>query len=320
MAKLSWAQIEPTCSGRQAPNYDHCQEIIDYYEFAGSDEVVHKTDEEECKWWYWDVEGGNCFITHCWGSFQFTEDDEVTGENINYWTGFVKKECGDNLSGAGGSLVISYPLESEDKGKSDEIFSVYNDEKKRGGDEEKRSLAARFVAKNTRSSDGFASGGISREGYYQFLNDTTEGGSASREHARRDNDGDEIEAMEVVKSGFYLRNPDEYEVGPRMASGDYTYESTEGSTFSVTTSVSIGAAWNIFTASAGIETSQEDSWEISESVKFTIDCDDKGQVTFYPYYDYYQMLVEPGKYLVDVWVPVVTGGLVTGEIAVDCVG
>ncbi|KAL2205660.1 hypothetical protein CC79DRAFT_1324312 [Sarocladium strictum] len=187
MAKLSWAQTDPQCRGDKAPNWGDCEAIIDYNEFAGSDEVAHSIDETECKWWYWDEEGGNCMITHCWGEFQTGADYEgwnVTGEDINYWTSYVKHEC--EPFRAGGLTELMAPLEDADQGKIPETFEVFNDPEKRG-------KARRALGINARSTKGTLTGGLSREAYNEFLNDTTSGGFARRRLSLRDDDGEDIE-------------------------------------------------------------------------------------------------------------------------------
>jgi hypothetical protein len=176
-------------------------------------------------------------------------------------------------------MELMAPPEHADQGKIPETFEVFNDPEKRG-------KAKRALGINARSTEGPLTGGLSREAYNEFLNDTTTGGFARRRLSRRDDDGEDIKEMTISKSAFNIRNADEYELGPRLSSGEYTYSSEEGTTFSVTTSASIGAAENIFTASVGIDASQEDSWGISEEVKFEVDCKNQGQVTFYPYYNY----------------------------------
>lgn len=197
-----------------------------------------------------------------------------------------------------------------------EILTVYNDPDFDGV--RSRSLMTR--SETIDHGNGFMQGTLSRAEFDEWLGDTSE--SDERRHlsqSKRQVDDDE-EWVDIEFSALAGRKPDEFVRGPRMSSGTWEYTVSESTTFSVSTSVEIGAAWNIFTASVGIEMSQEDTFTTTETFTYTVDCPDSAQITFWPLFDYHEVYFVKNEQRVEIWVPSVSGSMIAGEIGVECIG
>jgi hypothetical protein len=74
-----------------------------------------------------------------------------------------------------------------------------------------------------------------------------------------------------------------YEDGPCLPPGvTYKWEVSKTQTFSVTTSVEMGAPSEVLSASVGLEFSELESFTVTEGLKFAVGCEVHGQVSFYP--------------------------------------
>ncbi|KAL2208081.1 hypothetical protein CC79DRAFT_1357591 [Sarocladium strictum] len=158
---------------------------------------------------------------------------------------------------------------------------------------------------------------ITIEEWEQLKNDTIHRGSRT---AKRQAEDDDVVNIDFVARG--VRHPTEYDQGAEFGRGvGYTHKTENSRTFSVATTVSLGGAWNIFTASIGTEISESETFSISEELTFDIDCRGSGQVTFYPFYDYYQITSWPSGTHSEIWIPASNNGYsVNGAIAVVCQG
>jgi hypothetical protein len=167
---------------------------------------------------------------------------------------------------------------------------------------------------------------LTLEEYQQWLNDTTTAREAKRDAAvasalkPRQLDGDNQCTIDFT--AISVRNPDVYTLGPRLSSGvGYILISLQSESYGVTTSVSMGGQWEIFSASASVETSYEQTYTVTEGLTFDVNCPNQGQITFYPLYDYYETHWDPSGTKVNIYVPVVTGdSKISGEISVACLG
>jgi hypothetical protein len=199
----------------------------------------------------------------------------------------------------------------------------FNDE---GGDgpPSKRSMVKRGIFPELESRpDGMTVGYSTLDEYLEWRNDTAAFRSThdtTSKKIKRQNQDDTSFTYLFEARG--IRHPTELERGPRLSKGvGYTYDTSQSNSYSVTTSVSMGAAWNVFTASAGVEATEEETFTVSESLTFDVNCDNQGQITFYPLYDYYEVQGQPSGTVVEIWVPVLSNERkVNGEIAVACLG
>jgi len=146
---------------------------------------------------------------------------------------------------------------------------------------------------------------LTLEEYQQWLNDTTTAREAKRDAAvasalkPRQLDGDNQCTIDFT--AISVRNPDVYTLGPRLSSGvGYTYETSEVSliplsflktyiltslqseSYGVTTSVSMGGQWEIFSASASVETSYEQTYTVTEGSHFRCQLPKPGTDHFLP--------------------------------------
>lgn len=267
----------------------------------GSSELFHQNGLDDpapsCKWWYW--EEGNCRITHCYQDTTAEGDSPRTrtgGEIFSFYDP-VRSKCVDFR--AGGEFTGAL-----------EFLNVYNDEDQ---------APAPPRGKTVQHDNGMTEGHLSLEEYLEWMNDTRSAQDVKRDPllAIREDD-----SVSLDFTALSIRNPNAYELGPRLGNGvGYTYEVTESTTFGVTTSINVGGAWSVFTASVGIEMSYEETFSVTEGLTFDVPCQNQGQVTFYPFYDYYETTWSPSGNKVEIWVPVYTGERkVTGEIAIACLG
>jgi hypothetical protein len=94
-------------------------------------------------------------------------------------------------------------------------------------------------------------------------------------------------------------------VGQVPDNGDYTVSTAESVTFTVTTSVNIGAtAWEAVSAEIGVSSSYSETMTNTVSVNINIQCDDGyGQVYWRPFFDEYSGTLESTGQKVTIWVP-----------------
>lgn len=286
-------------TNNDAPGAD----VIADFAFEGNQDIFHENGADDpapsCKWWYW--EDGNCRITHCFEDVPQEGEDprQRTGDELFIWYDMIRSKC--TSWRAGGEFTGAF-----------EFLNVLNDE-----DEGTIPPSRRTIKRD----GGVVEGHLSLEEYREWLNDTAT--SEEAEHgpvvAKRQ-DGDE--SVEIPFRAIGVRNPDAFEQGPRLGNGvGYEWEVTESTSFSVTTSMNLGAAWNIFTASVGFEMSQEDTFTVREGITFNVPCANQGQVTFWPFYDYFETQWSPSGTEGEIWVPVEHGDKkIGGEVAVSCVG
>lgn len=293
----------------------------------GSSEVLHENGKDDpapsCKWWY--KVDGNCRITHCFQD-ETQEGDEPrtrTGGEIFSFYDPVRSRCVGLRSGGEFTGAL-------------EFLNVYNDEDQSGT----ASVASAPGRILTEHESGIVEGESTLEEYLEWLNDTAPAQAAKRGEPIIKGRQNEDDVVRIDFTAFGIRNPDAYENGPRLSKGvGYKYEVSESTKFGVTTSLNLGATWNIFTASAGIEMSQEDTYTVTEGLcapsestymsltfvfsglTFDVNCANQGQVTFWPFYDYYETTWSPSETKGEIWVPVEVGDKkINGEIAVGCVG
>lgn len=298
------------------------EELVEYNDFQSKVGNTRTADMEECYWWFWDVPDGNCRITHCYDDkWQNPDDRAISNFNIYSIYKALKDRC-DPLR-AGGWNEIRFPPEDMElpAGGGAEILTVYNDDTPRA----KRDWSAdRAITKRGNVMEGT----FSRAEYEEMMNSTAvveqttsrKDKRASRSTKRQSVPDDDNEAM-INFVATNIRNPNAYETGLRLSPGvGYEYSTQEGTTFTTTTSVSVGAAWNVFTASAGIDKAEGESYTVAEGLTFDVDCPNQAQITFWPYYDYYEVIFQPSGTWAEIWVPAATGKTITGEIAVDSIG
>lgn len=234
-------------------------------------------------------------MSHCWS--RPSENDTpwtITAGYAQEMAGGIEYRCNTLLAGG------------QWNGASDYI-EMFNNERPTKRSRSKRDASGNIVPTK-----------MTIEEWEQLKNDTT--GGAHRNNAKRQVDGDDVVSIDFSAKG--IRNPSQNERGPRLASGvGYTYSTTESRTYSVTTSISLGGAWNIFTASVGTDIEESETFSVTEGLEFDVDCAERGQVTFWPFYDLYEVTFWPSATKATIWVPVVTGArTIAGEISVACMG
>ncbi|KAF1828328.1 hypothetical protein BDW02DRAFT_485420, partial [Decorospora gaudefroyi] len=140
------------------------------------------------------------------------------------------------------------------------------------------------------------------------------------ELAKRQNEDDDY--FQILFQALGIRQPTDFERGPHLSNGvGYTWEVSESQTYSLTTSVSMGASWKIFSASVDAEVSESETFTVTEGLTFDVDCPSQAQITFYPLYDYYEVRSWPSETFIKIWIPAITGQRkVNGEISVACLG
>jgi len=292
-ATLASAQVY-TCNGNRRPDWADCETVTLDFAMEGNQEVFHENGLDDpapsCKWWY--KNDGNCRITHC---FQDTNPGTITGDGIFGLYDPIRSKCVDFR--AGGEFTGAL-----------EFVNVYNDEDQ---------APAPPAAKTTVGANGITTGQSSLEDYLQWVNDTEAIQQTKRSNMRREDD-----AVTVDFTAFSVRNPNMFENGPRLGSGvGYTYEVSDTTSYGVTTSVNVGGAWSVFTASVGIETTYEETHTVTEGLTFDVNCPNQGQVVFWPLYDYYETTWSPSGNKVEIYVPVLVGDKkISGEIAISCLG
>ncbi|CAI6099208.1 unnamed protein product [Clonostachys chloroleuca] len=306
------------CNGYRLPAYDDCDTVISDFAMRDNEEVFHENGEDSipqpsCKWWY--KNDGNCRITHC---YTMTNDAagtvmKRTGSAIASDYDKVHDKCVSWR--AGGTYTETFT-----------ITDVFNDEDQ----------STPALTDVSTSSSGVISGKTSLEAYYKWKaehapkNEPAEARQKARSipakmvervrNQKRDGVKDDKE-FNTPFSAIGVRNTGAVEYGPRLGTGvGYKYEVSESTKWSVSTSIELGGAWNIFTASMGITVSREDTFTVTEGLTFDVKCDKTGQVLFYPFYDYYQTQFFPSENWADIWVPVHSGKNINGEIAINCLG
>lgn len=278
--------------------------VVEYFGMEGNTEIFHQNGLNDpapsCAWWYWN--DGNCRLTHC-----FKDGDTanyVVGNLLFNYYDFVRSKCVPFRAGGTFHDPIAF-------------LDIYNDE------DESTLPPTGSVANIETHENGMVSGKLSLDEYMEWRN-ATDAAKAEKESAKllryRQVDGDD--SVEIHFTATSVRNPQRYELGPRLGSGvGYTYESSKSTKFGVVTTLEIGGAWSIFTASAGIEMSFEETFTVTEGLQFNVQCENQGQITFWPFYTYYEVTFQPSGTSGTIWVPEPTGDrTVNGEIAVGCVG
>lgn len=299
------------CDGSKRPNWDDCKSVVEFFEFEGNGDSVHENGAEDeapsCRWWLWD--DGNCRIDHCFG------DDDVVGKTKS---GNEIFEEYDEIRSvcipwrAGGDIVdIIIDLDLD-------YTSVFNDPDSLRISEENIPPADKII----KHKGGFTEGTVSRDTYLQWRDSNDKGRPKTPRHASRKRQEDDDSVL-VNFGAINVRNPSEFEAGPRLSSGvEYTWEVSESTSYGTSTSAEIGGAWSVFTASLGYEITQEETYTVTEGLTYSVDCPNQGQVTLWPFYDYWEVTFLPSETDVNIWVPVEagTGKQVGGEIAVECLG
>jgi hypothetical protein len=182
-----------------------------------------------------------------------------------------------------------------------------------------------------RRANGIVKGSSTLEEYLEWRNDTASDSErmssnslgkrdlSVKEPAKRQSEDD---YFQINFEALGIRYPTEYEDGPRLPPGvTDKWEVSETQTFSVTTSVEMGAAFEVFSASVGLEVSESESFTVTEGLEFAVGCKVQGQVRFYPLYNYYDILSWPSQTYIDIWIPVINGDRrVNGEIEITCIG
>jgi hypothetical protein len=94
-------------------------------------------------------------------------------------------------------------------------------------------------------------------------------------------------------------------VGQVKNNGDYTVSTAKSETFSVTTSVSIGAtAWEAVSAEIGVSSTYSETITNTVSITLNIQCENGfGQVYWRPFFDQYEGTLESSGQRVTIWVP-----------------
>lgn len=233
-----------TCDGYRRPDWDDCQQVVADFDMEGNPDIFHENGKDDpapsCKWWY--KNDGNCRITHCYQDTTQEGDDPRTiqGGQIFDLYDQIRSRCVPFR--AGGEFTGAL-----------EFVTAFNDED---------SAVAVASAPGTvveQNDNGLTVGQSSLEEYMEWLNDTKPAEPAPE---KRQNEDD---VVRIDFTAFGIRNPNAYENGPRLSRGvGYKYEVSESTSFGVTTTLNLGATWNIFTASAGIEMSQTDTYTVTE--------------------------------------------------------
>ncbi|KAG9256768.1 uncharacterized protein F5Z01DRAFT_697579 [Emericellopsis atlantica] len=298
-ASLASAQVYE-CDGYRRPDWEDCESLVVDFNMEGNPDTFHENGADDpapsCKWWYWI--DGNCRITHC---YEDKNEGTISGGQIHQLYDRIRSRCVPFRAGG----VFTGALQ---------FLTVYNDE------DQARSLPA--SARVVEHANGAVEATVSLDEYLEWKNETDAQRMAQVEETILSTRQNEDDVVRIDFVAYGVRNPNAYERGPRLGKGvGYTYEVTESTTFGVTTSLNLGTAWNIFTASAGIEMSQSDTYSVTEGLQFDVQCDNQGQITFWPFYDYYETTWSPSETKGAIWVPVEYGDhKITGEIAVACVG
>jgi hypothetical protein len=291
----------------------------------GSTEIAHINGELDpapsCMHWWWI--DGNCLVTHC---FQEEPNDgegdprSITEGQVYQLYEPIESRC--SVLRAGGEFTGNF-----------EFVNVFNDEGGDGGSSKRMMKRELFQGlKGESLPNGMTKGHSTLAEYLEWRNDTASAAERMasdalkerdlgvREIAKRQNENDDYFQFNFEALG--IRHPTNFERGPRLSSGvGYTWETSETQTFSVTTSVSMGASWEVFTASVGVEVTESESFTVTEGLTFDVDCPNQGQVTFYPLYDYYEVTGYPSETTVEIWIPVLSNDRkVNGEIAIACLG
>jgi hypothetical protein len=282
-----------------------------FFNMEGSTHITHTNGAlnpaPSCYHWWWDA--GNCLISHCFqesGSDDPANPRTITDGQVHQLYTRVKERCQPFL--AGGKFTGAL-----------EFLEVTNDEGGDGPPVKRAMKRAEFSGLNVETfANGMNKGHSSLEDYLEWRNDT-KGDSGTARMAKRQS---EDTSWDISFTALSVRNPDVFTRGLRLNSGvGYSYEESETTSYSVTTSVSMGGAIEVFSASVGVEITEEESFTVTEGITFDVDCPNQGQITFWPLYDYYEVTGHPSELQYSIWIPVITDSRkITGEIAVACLG
>lgn len=115
------------------------------------------------------------------------------------------------------------------------------------------------------------------------------------------------------------------QVSPRLPAGSsWTYQSSEGFSHSVATSVGADAGlFSVFTASVSIETTLTTSYEVTSGVDVLVDCaqGQNGVIYYEPLYNYYEGYYSNSNDRIDdFWIPRDRGGASDGQFVSECIG
>lgn len=159
---------------------------------------------------------------------------------------------------------------------------------------------------------------LSREDYDYYMNNT------------------HVETEEIVKrqdpsfiltfSAFGVAKPNNRDqVTPRLPAGSsWTYQTSEGFSHSVATSVGVDVGlFEIFTASVSITTTLETSYDVTSGVTVLVDCaqGQNGVIYYEPLYDYYEGYYSSSNDRIDdFWIPRGRGGASDGQFVSECLG
>ncbi|KAL2213995.1 hypothetical protein CC79DRAFT_1391877 [Sarocladium strictum] len=316
---LANAQVR-FCDANRRPNWEDCKTVVEDFAMEGNPEIAHingELDPAPSCMHYWHNDG-NCLITHCFQEEPTENPDgprEITLGQIHQLYDPIRSRC--STLRAGGEFTGAF-----------EFVNVFNDED-RGGGGGAEAVKRGLFAEGGRTSEGLIKGHSTLDQYLEWRNDTASDNERiasdvlqkrnNPEPVKRQNDDD---YFQIEFEALGIRHPTDYERGPRLGSGvGYEWEVTESQTYSVTTSVSMGASWNIFTASIGVEATESETFTVREGITFDVDCPNQAQITFYPLYDYYEIISHPSETRNEIWIPVLTSNRkVNGEVATSCLG
>jgi len=299
------------CDGALRPSYADCDQVMIDFDMEGSTHITHTNGLENpapsC-WHWWRVDG-NCLISHC---FEEEPNDDpnnprtITDGQVHQLYKRVQDRC--SQLPAGGRFEGAF-----------EFLWVTNDEGGNGPPSRRAMKRAEFPGLNVDIlANGMGSGHSSLEDYLEWRNDTKTAEIEKRQTKRQSED----DSWDISFTALNIRNPDVFTRGLRFSSGvEYKYEVQESETYSATTSVSMGAALEVFSASVGVEVTESETFTVTEGITFSVDCPDQGQITFWPLYNYYEVKGYPSEQEYEIWIPVLTPDRrITGEIAVACLG
>ncbi|KAL2204565.1 hypothetical protein CC79DRAFT_1372567 [Sarocladium strictum] len=291
------------CDGTKQPNWNDCEDVLDDLGWRDATPGIDVIDNDQdgscsniCRSYTKSDNSKNCEISVCF----YTETcvSAAQSDFVAVYDNIMKQYCKPLDAGAtytGGDI---------------EYFAWLNPDYVPPSTGDKRDVLERDVAGLTMSTDAFE----------ERLNATAR--QPDEAHQKDKRDDDTWVTISVSKS--VGKDGDRRQASSILSSGSKeSWSFSETETVSVSTSIEMGAGWEIFTASVGITTEQSYSTTIESGQQFTSGNCPKGGIVYYvPLWTNYLGYWESNENeVISVWIPETNGkGKSVGKFETDCVG
>ncbi|KAH8175622.1 hypothetical protein LIA77_04040 [Sarocladium implicatum] len=302
------------CDGRYNPDYDTCDKIVADWE--GNSDYINNDGMAHCLV-YGRSEGGNCLAHVCF----YSEADLGASKTILYawYDGILKRWCKDkNLGGRVSGNDDTYSL------------AVWNNPDFTGSRMAAPADMRDFAISQKTNENGITETKLSLDDFNKLFNATeaAEPKVKSRRALRkeaiaaRQEEDDDFDMLYIEKS--VAKDGERFQASNKLSSGaEETWSFSETKSVSVSTTAGVSAGlWDIFSVSAEITTTQENSETVQSGMTFKVGtCPDSAIVYWVPLWDHYV-----GYWSSDpdtewhAWIPTAKDDYAAGEWQTECLG